>query len=112
MAFDIESPQNFDTTSLANFSIGCAGTVRSDGEKKTWFNTSLAGKNRIIGALLKNILIIIGEIGKEMTKEELVNLVEYLHSAHNEGYKIVTWNGLGKVLHIHFHHSIILSCRV
>ena len=32
-----------------------------------------------------------------MNKEELVNLVEYLHSASKEGYRIVTWNGLGKV---------------
>ena len=45
MAFDIESPQNFDTTPLSSFTIGCAGTVRSDGEKKTWFNASQSGRN-------------------------------------------------------------------
>lgn len=33
-----------------------------------------------------------------MNKEELVSLVEYLDSAQKEGYKIVTWNGLGRLL--------------
>jgi hypothetical protein len=78
LAFDIECPQDLDTVPIANFTIGCAATVKNDGEKKTWLHKTQTG-----------------EVGKEMSKEEVIALVEYLHSAFKEGYKIITWNGLG-----------------
>jgi hypothetical protein len=43
LAFDIESPQNFDSTPLDSFQIGCASTVKSDGERKVWFSTTQSG---------------------------------------------------------------------
>lgn len=48
LAFDIESPQNFDSTALDNFTICCAATLKSDvSEKKTWFNRTQTGTKKM-----------------------------------------------------------------
>lgn len=91
LAFDIESPQNFESTPLDGFQIGCACTVKSDGEQKVWFSASPNGM------LMKCCISSShpGDISEMMRKEELASLVNYLYDAFNDGFKIVTWNGLG-----------------
>jgi hypothetical protein len=44
LAFDIECPQNFESTPLDQFQVCCASTVKSDGERKVWFSASATGR--------------------------------------------------------------------
>jgi hypothetical protein len=58
--------------------ISCAATLASDGESILWH-----GKDSQ------------SSITSQMPVEQLNTLVSYMMDRHREGYKIVTWNGLG-----------------
>jgi hypothetical protein len=83
LAFDLEitkvMPEGVtDFRRFRPLGISCAATLASDGELKLWY-----GKNEH------------GSITSQTPVEQLGSLVAYLMGCHRDGYKVVTWNGLG-----------------
>ena len=83
LAFDLEIANGFpDGVSnwrpFRPFGISCAATAASDGSVKVWF-----GKNTD------------GSPADRMSREDVIQLVEYLQFQTNFGKTILTWNGVG-----------------
>lgn len=83
LAFDLEiskvMPEGaVDFRRFRPLGVSCAATLASDGDLKLWYGKDAQGG-----------------ITSQMLVEQLNDLVAYLVDHHREGYKIVTWNGLG-----------------
>ena len=83
VSFDIEIakdlPDDFD--SFKNYrplGISCAAAITHDENVTTWYG----GKRN-------------GEFSDRMSKDEVVEMVDYLWDLRQGGYQIYTWNGLG-----------------
>jgi hypothetical protein len=83
LAFDLEISKvmpegSEDFRQYRPLGISCAATLSSGGELKLWYGKDAEGK-----------------ISNQTPVETLNELIEYLMAQNREGYKIVTWNGLG-----------------
>ena len=83
LAFDLEITRvmpegTVDFRRFRPLGVSCAATRASDGELKLWY-----GKNAE------------SSITSQTPIEQLNSLVTYMMDRHSDGYKIVTWNGLG-----------------
>ena len=100
LAFDIEIAKILpddvqDWSPHRPLGISCAATLSDDGELTLWYGkTSTA------------------DFTPQMSIEETQSLVDYLASASDSGYQILTWNGLGFDFDILAEESDMLSaCR-
>ncbi|MFC1923537.1 ribonuclease H-like domain-containing protein [Chloroflexota bacterium] len=100
LAFDIEIAKILpddvqDWSPHRPLGISCAATLSDDGELTLWYGkTSTA------------------DFTPQMSIEETQSMVEYLKSASDSGYQILTWNGLGFDFDILAEESDMLSaCR-
>jgi len=84
VAFDLEVgkevPEGGDWKELFPLGITCASTVTSDGHMLTWYHGNKG-------------LWSVPSIGY-MSPDEVGELIHYLKTKHDEGYVILTWNGL------------------
>lgn len=83
IAFDIETAKELpeQTRNLLEhrpLGIACAATISSDAEPRFWFGKDADGKPT-----------------PQMSREDLAVLIGFLGQSVQEGYSIVTWNGLG-----------------
>jgi len=83
VAFDLEisrvMPEGYEDLGRSrSLGISCAATLTSDGESKLWCGIDAQGKYT-----------------NQTPVEKLNELVKYLMVKNSEGYKVVTWNGLG-----------------
>jgi hypothetical protein len=83
LAFDLEISKaipegSTDFSCFRPLGISCAATLASGGELILWY-----GKDSQ------------GNVTSQVPMEQLNNLVSYIKDRHREGYKVVTWNGLG-----------------
>lgn len=85
VAFDLEITKEipegvYNWRTIRPLGVSCAATVTDDGEPSLWH-----------GVLDEN-----GDMfAPSMSPERIMQLVDYLHTMHQAGYSIVTWNGLG-----------------
>lgn len=82
LAFDLEIARpisgSFDDWKRQRpLGIACAATLASEGDLRLWHGITPEG-----------------EVADQMTAEECTELVEYLNSAVQSGYTVLTWNGL------------------
>jgi hypothetical protein len=100
LAFDLEIakilPEDVqDWSYYRPFGISCAATLPDDGRVTLWY-----GKGETI------------EFAPQMSIAETQAMVEYLKSAVDSGYQILTWNGLGFDFDVLAEESGMLSdCR-
>jgi hypothetical protein len=98
LAFDIEtaSTAKDDWRSCRPLGISCAATLSADADQpRLWHG----GSDRACPA-------------DRMTREEASNLVHYLEDRTNEGFALLTWNGLGFDLDVLAEESGLLdACR-
>jgi hypothetical protein len=83
LAFDIEIAKQIplgqeEWTSYRPLGITCAATYDGSAQPRLWFGKDSAG-----------------EPSPQMTSSQLAELVAYLQSAEDQGYTLLTWNGLG-----------------
>lgn len=69
---------NLDWKRFRPLGITCAAALSSDGRQWIWYGKGLNG-----------------EIAPRMTRNEVCQIVNTLTSLDGDGYKILTWNGLG-----------------
>lgn len=83
LAFDLETSRVIpegeqDWSKFRSLGISCAAGLTSAGEMTLWYGKTPEGG-----------------YASQMSAEEAQALVNYLNSAAESGYKILTWNGLG-----------------
>jgi len=97
LAFDLETARVIpegeqDWSKYRPLGISCASGLTSDGEINLWYGKTPEGN-----------------YAPQMSNEEAQTLVNYLNSASDNGYKILTWNGLGFDFDILAQESNMLS---
>jgi hypothetical protein len=103
LAFDLEiykeiPPEVDNWTDIAPLGITCGSTLTSDGQLITWYPK---GQYDV-------------PLPRQMSPEEVDEMLEYISAMQDDGYKVVTWNGLAfdfAVIHQECSDELKAECK-